>query len=138
MGIRCRPYLLGNRIALAPRRILRTCRENIAYNTLPYKFARMLPLPLLVPAQRQTFLPIDALDALVIHTEAIATYHSVQSWTAPPLPLLGQGSQPCAVLRAPSLSLPVPVNRLHSKYIILAGETGAAPGAGCGERHSTI
>ena len=28
-----------------PRRILRTCRENIAYNTLPYKFARMLLLP---------------------------------------------------------------------------------------------
>ena len=27
------------------RRILRTFRENIAYNTLPYKFARMLPLP---------------------------------------------------------------------------------------------
>jgi hypothetical protein len=27
------------------RRILTTGRENIAYNTLPYKFARMLPLP---------------------------------------------------------------------------------------------
>ena len=27
------------------RRILRTLRENIAYNTLPYNFTRMLPLP---------------------------------------------------------------------------------------------
>ena len=27
------------------RRILRTCRENIAYNTLPYNSARMLLLP---------------------------------------------------------------------------------------------
>ena len=25
--------------------MLRTCRQNIAHNTLPYKFARMLPLP---------------------------------------------------------------------------------------------
>ena len=37
--------LLGNREA-GPTAILRTCRENIAYNTLPYKFARMLPLHL--------------------------------------------------------------------------------------------
>ena len=28
------------------RRILRTCQENTAYNTLPYNFVRMLLLPL--------------------------------------------------------------------------------------------
>jgi hypothetical protein len=28
-----------------PRRILRICRRNIAYNSLPYNFTRMLLLP---------------------------------------------------------------------------------------------
>ena len=51
---------LGNRGRLSPgfigksrsqviRRILRTCRENIAYNTLQYNFARMLLLPRVGP-----------------------------------------------------------------------------------------
>jgi hypothetical protein len=36
---------VGKSHSLVPRRILRTCRENIAYNTLPYNFTRMLPVP---------------------------------------------------------------------------------------------
>ena len=42
---RLSPGFIGQSHSLVLRRILRTCPENIAYNTLPYKFARMLLLP---------------------------------------------------------------------------------------------
>src|ERR1700730_9630189 len=44
---RLSPGFIGQSRCLVPRRILRTCRENNAYNTLPYNFPRMLRLPLL-------------------------------------------------------------------------------------------
>ena len=42
---RLAPGFIGKSHSLVPRRILRTCRENIAHNTLPYNFTRVLPLP---------------------------------------------------------------------------------------------
>jgi hypothetical protein len=41
------PGFIGQSRNQVIRQILRTCRENIAYNTLQYNFARMLLLPLI-------------------------------------------------------------------------------------------
>jgi hypothetical protein len=41
-----RPGFIGQSRSQTLRRILRTCRRNIAYNSLPYNFTRMLLLPL--------------------------------------------------------------------------------------------
>jgi hypothetical protein len=43
------PGFIGQSHSQVLRRTLRTCRENIAYNTLPYNFSRMLLLPQLRP-----------------------------------------------------------------------------------------
>ena len=56
---------------------------------------------LLAPAQRQAFLPIDALDPFVIHIQTIPPQHSIQSWTAPPPALFGQCAQPLTKLCVP-------------------------------------
>ena len=47
---------MGSRVTSSLRRILRTCRENVAYNALVYNFARMLLLLILIPAKRPTLL----------------------------------------------------------------------------------
>ena len=52
--------LLGNRSQVL-RRILRTCRENIAYNTLPYNSARMLLLPILRGAHDDNLIGVSDL-----------------------------------------------------------------------------
>ena len=48
---RLAPGFIGKSHSLVPRRILRTCRENIAYNALSYNFPRLLPLPRVALAQ---------------------------------------------------------------------------------------
>jgi hypothetical protein len=40
------PGFIGQLHSQVLRRTLRTCRDNIAYNTLQYNFSRMLLLPL--------------------------------------------------------------------------------------------
>jgi nitroreductase len=45
------PGFIGQSHSQVLRRTLRTWRDNIAYNTLPYNFSRMLLLPLIVAAR---------------------------------------------------------------------------------------
>jgi hypothetical protein len=64
---RLAPRFIGQSRSLVPRRILRTCRENIAYNTLPYNFSRLLPLPNMANAMDRALRMACRIGPILVH-----------------------------------------------------------------------